>query len=70
MGVADYKKKIKSLIRTAESEGWQVSHTSGGHWRFVPAERDRQIVHAAATSNDPRAIRNLEADLRRSGLAV
>lgn len=70
MGTADYKRKLKDLIKRAESAGWLVTKTGGGHWRFVPSDKTKQIVHAAATSSDYRGISNIEADLRRSGLTV
>ncbi len=70
MSGSDYKKRLKALISAAESQQWAVSKTRGGHWRFVPPDKQRHIVIAPATTRDQRAVANLEADLRRSGLAT
>lgn len=70
MGVSDYKKRVKTLSKQLESDGWTVTATNGGHLRFVPPDKSLPIVHAAATSSDPRALANLEADLRRSGMTA
>lgn len=70
MSSADYKKQLKSLVAAAEDANWDVSKTSGGHWRFVPPDKEHQIVIATATTRDPRAVVNLQASLRRSGLDV
>lgn len=68
MGNADYKKRLKSLISTAQSANWVVTLTNNGHWRFVPPDKDKSIVIAPGTASDHRAIANLEAELKRSGL--
>jgi hypothetical protein len=70
MGGSDYKKRLKTLISAAEEQQWNVSKTSGGHWRFVPPDKQQNIVIAPATTRDHRAVANLEADLRRSGLSA
>lgn len=70
MSSADYKKQLKSLVAAAKAANWDVSKTSGGHWRFVPADKEQHIVIATATTRDPRAVANLQASLRRSGLDV
>lgn len=70
MGSSDYKKRLKSLISFAEDEGWTVTKTNGGHWRFAPPDKSQQLVTAAATSSDPRGMANLESQLRRSGLVL
>lgn len=67
---ADYKKRVKEITKQAEREGWRVATTGGGHLRFIPPDKSQPIVHAAATASDPRAVANLEADLRRSGFSV
>ncbi|KXO92995.1 Uncharacterised protein (plasmid) [Tsukamurella tyrosinosolvens] len=70
MGGSDYKKRLKNLIAAAEKENWTVSKTGGGHWKFVPADKTKDIVHAPATSSDRRGVANVEADLKRSGLEL
>lgn len=45
-----------------------MDRTRGGHIRFVPADKTKDIVVSSTTSSDHRAIKNLTAMLRKSGL--
>lgn len=70
MSGSDYRKKLKEITHHAEEEGWSVTHTKGGHVRFLPPDKGADIVIAPATSSDHRGIANLRANLRRSGLDI
>lgn len=59
---------FRKIQKAAREQGWRVERTRSGHWRFVPQDPSKPIVHAAGTPSDVRGIRNLLADLRRSGL--
>ena len=59
---------IEDLATMAHRQGWRVERTKRRHWRFVPPDpRAPAVVHGGSPS-DHRAIRNIIADLRRSGL--
>lgn len=70
MAGSDAKKWVKATTAKAEDAGWVVEKTSGGHWKFVPADRSKDIVIVAATTSDYRSIANAESRLRRSGLDI
>lgn len=57
-------KKIKAA---AEAQGFRVTQTGSGHWRFVPPSQKAQIVILASTPSDHRSIKNALGLLRRSG---
>lgn len=63
-------KSVKRLIKLARQQGWDVEFTAKGHLRFVPADRSQEIVIAGGTPSDWRAAKNLEAQLRKSGLKM
>jgi len=60
--------ELKNLKKIAESQGWTVEPTKGGHWRFVPADKDMPMVVLAGTSCSRVGLRNAASLLRRSGL--
>ena len=61
-------KDMQRIIRFAESQGFVVSSTGGGHIRLVsPAGK---TVTCPSTPSDYRGFANIVADLRRSGLEV
>lgn len=67
----DYNRWLKRIAALAVSVGFRVERTKGGHVRFVPPDKTKQVVHVSGTASDwKRAQRNAEADLRRAGLAV
>lgn len=59
---------MRDIERAAREQGWRVERTAKGHVRFVPPDPTMPIVVASGTPGDRRAIRNLLAALRRSGL--
>ena len=58
----------QDLIDRARAQGWKVEWTGGNHLRFYPSDRSKPVVHASGTASDKRALLNLRADLRKSGL--
>lgn len=64
------KKTLRTYRRAAEEQGWRVEETKSGHLRFIPADRSKPIVVASSTPSDARSVKNLRAQLRRSGLDV
>ena len=63
-------KDMKVIVKIAEQQGWTVRLTRGGHVQFVPADPTVPLVVSSSTPSDHRTLRNLKAQLRRSGLAV
>jgi len=58
---------VKDLEKAAREQGWRVTRTTKGHWRFWPPDRQTPPSTFPGTPCDWRAIRNLIADLRRKG---
>jgi hypothetical protein len=62
-------KEIKKLIDIALAQGWTVTYTGGCHLRWCPPS-GKQTVYSATTPTDRRALKNMKARLRRSGLLL
>jgi len=56
--------------RIANENGWTVLKAPGGHIQYIPADPSASIVTAGATGLKGRGIKNVEGDLRRSGLPL
>lgn len=61
---------VRSLDEHARAQGWTIEHLSRGHLRYVPPDRSKPAVIASSTPSTCQGIRNLVADLRRSGLVL
>lgn len=61
------KDSLDSLIAAARAQGWTVTRTSKGHWRFVPPAKEGQVVVSSGTPSDHREVLNTRARLRRQG---
>jgi predicted RNA binding protein YcfA (HicA-like mRNA interferase family) len=59
---------VKDVIAAAEDQGWEVTRTKKGHLQFIPPDPTRPMVHGSGTPSDWRSLKNLIAQLRRSGL--
>jgi hypothetical protein len=60
--------KTADIVAAARRQGWKVSTTKRGHIKLVPTDPSKPIVVASGTPSDHRAVRNLLALARRSGL--
>lgn len=61
------KLAIQPLVDAAHEQGWSVSHTPGGHIKFIAP--DGAIVHGPSTPHgNKRSFENARAQLRRAGL--
>jgi predicted RNA binding protein YcfA (HicA-like mRNA interferase family) len=56
--------QMKETRRELERQGFTATKTRGGHWRFEHPDMDGP-VYAPDTPSDHRAIKNLQAMLRR-----
>jgi predicted RNA binding protein YcfA (HicA-like mRNA interferase family) len=57
------KRDLHALVRQAESEGWLVERTNGGHLRLT--HPNGAVVFCAWSPSDSRAVKNVRALLRR-----
>lgn len=60
---------FEDLQRTAYSQGWRIEH-GRKHLKWYPPDHARRVVITSLTPSDRRAVNNIQADLRRSGLVV
>lgn len=58
-------KDIGNLIKQAERQGWEVTYTNGGHYKWVSPVG--AFFYSASTPSDPRSIQHLKRDLRVNG---
>jgi predicted RNA binding protein YcfA (HicA-like mRNA interferase family) len=64
--MASVKKELKEIVKSAENQGWRVERTKKGHLKFLAPDHEN-IVVAAGTPSDHRALTNLVSRLRRFG---
>lgn len=62
-------KQLRPLAKRARRAGWTIEQRNGGHLTWTPPDGGPYIV-SSFTPSDPRAVKNLRADLRRAGLAA
>lgn len=67
MSKSDYRKRLNELSSQAQAQDWTVLPTNSGHFKFIPPDKEKPLVIAAATTTDHRAAANLLSQLRRSG---
>jgi hypothetical protein len=58
---------LDKIIEAARAQGFTVTRTARGHWRFVPPTPTGRICIHPGTSSDQRGIHNLVSCLRRQG---
>jgi len=66
MGSSAARKDYRPLINELIAQGWTIDETAQGHWKAVPPDRTKPLVHFAM-SDDPRGLRNTVRDLKRAG---
>jgi predicted RNA binding protein YcfA (HicA-like mRNA interferase family) len=59
------RKEERDIRKLAKRYGYSVSTTGGGHFKLTPDGGGQSIIAAHSTS-DVRAVKNLEATLRRA----
>lgn len=60
----------KKLIKFARSNGWEVTRTRNGHFRWLSPNKEIPQIISSSTPSCSRAHKNLVADLRRGGLVI
>jgi hypothetical protein len=61
---------MKRITRIAEDQGWEVSLTGGGHYKFLSPDPSVPPIYTSQTPSDYRALLNFKSRLRRSGLRL
>jgi hypothetical protein len=64
---SSFQKQLLEYVTAAEEQGWEVTH-SRRHWKFCPKDKHKRIVYIATSPSDHRVMKNMRAELRRSGL--
>jgi hypothetical protein len=64
---SEWTRKIKEVAEAAREQGWTVNITKKNQYQFIPPDPTQQIVMAAGTASDHRALDNVIARLKRSG---
>lgn len=59
-------KDMKSLLRLAKEQGWEVTRTTGGHPRCISPKGD--VVVGSGTTSDMNSIWDFRARLKKAGL--
>jgi len=63
-------KDLRTLVKLAESQGWEFGRTNSGHVKFCSPYSAEPPVFYSGTPGDRRAHSNLLAKLRRAGLDI
>lgn len=58
--------ELNQLLDQLRDSNWGLERTPGGRWKATPPDKTKAIVHIAA-SQDNQSLKNVIADLRRSG---
>jgi hypothetical protein len=61
---------MRRIEDAAREQGWSVDRTRSGHLVFISPDKSVPPVHTGSDIGDPRALKNIEARLRRAGLDV
>lgn len=61
------RKAIQELIRQAEKQGWIVTYTKAGHYKWVPPDPTKSMVICSSTPSDFHTLNLLKRDLRVRG---
>jgi predicted RNA binding protein YcfA (HicA-like mRNA interferase family) len=65
---SDARKKFKKLAKRARKKGWVVEPSGGGHLRW--SHPDGGLVFSSASPSCPFAVKKVEAELKRQGIAI
>jgi len=60
------EKDFRPIVVELRHQNWNVEQTSQGHWKAVPSDPTKKLVHFSASA-EPRAIKNTIQDLKKSG---
>lgn len=63
------RKAIDDLVKDLKDQGWRIEMTANAHLKCIPPDKTKRII-IGSCSEDPRALRNFKADLRRQGADI
>lgn len=61
------RKEILEIKKQAEAQGWVVTYTKAGHYKFLPPNPTMGMVICSSTPSDYHTINLLKRDLRVRG---
>ncbi len=67
---ASRKTSMREIAEELRRQGWRVSLSRGGHWRFCPPDRSRSPLFMPQTPSDYRGFLNGVSQLRAAGADV
>ena len=70
MGKSNFDKLMNDIVKLAEHNGWSVSRTKRGHYKFISPDRSQPVIHLAGTPSDPKTFICGVVQLRRHGLPI
>jgi predicted RNA binding protein YcfA (HicA-like mRNA interferase family) len=70
MSKSTHDKLMSQIITLAEHNGWEVSRTKRGHFRFVSPDKSQPVIHLSGTPSDRKTFICSVAQLRRHGLPI
>lgn len=63
--------EFREIVHLSTTQGWKVTGTSKGHWRFLSPDTDVPAHVVSGTPSNPRRfIQQLRSELRRKGLRI
>ena len=70
MSKSNYDKLMVDVVQLAKDNGWRVSRTKKGHFKFMSPDKSQPVIHLSGTPSDPKTYICSMAQLRRHGLPV
>jgi predicted RNA binding protein YcfA (HicA-like mRNA interferase family) len=59
------RKEVLQLAKKATAQGWVVTRTKGGHYKWVNPLG--QFFFSPSTPSDPRSVNNIKSDMKSLG---
>lgn len=63
-------KELRQLARKATKQNWTLVKTRNNHYKWVPPQKDGTPIFSSCSNSDVRALKNLQAHLRKEGLVL
>ena len=60
------KADVRDIRIELQKQGWTLRRKTR-HWQAIPPDKTMPVCHVVTTPSDTRAVKNLIAQLRRSG---
>lgn len=63
-------KEMKGIIKAALEQGFRVEQGTRMHYKFFSPDKSAEMVVTSFTPGDRRALKNIQAKLKRAGLRL